>query len=43
MAKAALLGIGVVGGGVAELLRDNAGEISSGAGEPIELKYILAS
>lgn len=41
MAKAALLGIGTVGRGVAELLRTNAARIAGGAGEEIELKYIL--
>ncbi len=43
MSKAALLGIGVVGSGVAELLRDNKEKISAIVGEDIELKYILAS
>lgn len=43
MAKAALLGIGTVGSGVAELLNSNAAQIAAGAGEKIELKYILCS
>lgn len=43
MAKIALLGIGTVGGGVARLLRSNAARIAGGAGEEIELKYILCS
>lgn len=42
MKKAALLGCGVVGSGVAELFIKNAEAIASGAGEPLELKYILA-
>ena len=41
MAKVALLGIGTVGTGVAEILRDNAAEVARGAREPVELKYIL--
>lgn len=43
MAKIALLGIGTVGGGVARLLTSNASQIAGGAGEEIELKYILCS
>ena len=43
MAKIALLGIGTVGGGVAELLCSNAAQIAAGAGERLELKYILCS
>lgn len=43
MAKAALLGIGTVGSGVAELLSSNAAQIASGAGEEVELKYILCA
>lgn len=43
MAKIALLGIGTVGGGVARLLTSNAAQIAGGAGEEIELKYILCS
>lgn len=41
MAKVALLGHGVVGSGVAELLMKNAGSIAGRAGEKIEIKYIL--
>jgi homoserine dehydrogenase len=41
MAKIALLGIGTVGTGVAEILRGNAAEVARGAREPVELKYIL--
>ena len=41
MAKIAILGIGVVGTGAAEILRDNAPEVAAGAREPVELKYIL--
>ena len=41
MAKAALLGLGIVGTGVAEILDKNADKVSAGAGEDIELKYIL--
>lgn len=39
--KCALLGMGIVGGGVAELLDLNAGKISDAAREEITLKYIL--
>ena len=41
MAKAALLGMGIVGTGVAEILDKNADKVSIGAGEEIELKSIL--
>lgn len=41
MAKAAILGHGVVGSGVAELLIGHADRIAGRAGEPIEVKYIL--
>lgn len=41
MKKAALLGFGVVGSGVAELFTNNAAAIENGAGEKMELKYIL--
>lgn len=41
MKKAALLGFGVVGSGVAELFTNNADAIENGAGEKMELKYIL--
>ena len=43
MARIALLGIGTVGGGVAELLCSNAAQIAAGAGEKLELKYIMCS
>ena len=39
--KAAILGYGTVGGGVAEVLGDNADEIRKRVGESIEVKYIL--
>ena len=41
MKKAALLGCGVVGGGVAAIMRDNAAYLEKSVGEPVELKYIL--
>lgn len=41
MVKAALLGFGVVGSGVAEVMQENAVSIARNAGVPIELKYIL--
>lgn len=39
--KIAIMGFGVVGGGVGELLISNAENISKKAGEKIEVKYIL--
>ena len=41
MKKIAILGFGVVGGGVAELLTSNQSEVSRLAGDEIEIKYIL--
>ncbi len=41
MKKAALLGCGVVGGGVAAIMQDNAAFLEKSVGEPVELKYIL--
>ena len=41
MKKVALLGCGVVGGGVAAIMRDNAAYLEKSVGEPVELKYIL--
>ena len=41
MKKAALLGCGIVGGGVAAIMRDNAQYLEKSVGEPVELKYIL--
>ncbi len=41
MNKAALLGCGIVGGGVAAIMRDNAQFIERSVGAPVELKYIL--
>ncbi len=41
MAKIAILGYGVVGSGVAEVLIKNAKSISRKAGEDIEVKYVL--
>lgn len=40
--KCAILGYGTVGGGTAELLMEQAEKIAVCAGEPVELKYILA-
>ena len=39
--KAAIMGYGTIGSGVAKVLSDNAAIISRRAGEPIELKYVL--
>lgn len=41
MAKVAILGFGVVGSGVAEVLRRNGPHIDEMAHSPVELKYIL--
>lgn len=41
MAKVAILGLGTVGSGVAEVLTKNAASIARKAGEPVEIKYIL--
>ena len=41
MVKAAILGIGTVGGGTAEVLAKNRDLIARRAGQEIELKYIL--
>ena len=41
MANFAIMGFGTVGGGVAEVLRMNAGTIAGKLGEPLYLKYIL--
>ena len=41
MAKIAILGLGTVGGGVAEVLRHNGASISDKLGEPLELSKIL--
>ena len=41
MAKIAVLGHGVVGSGVCELVRDNQQSICRRAGQPIEVKRIL--
>ena len=41
MAKVALLGFGVVGSGVAEVLKENRETIARRVGEEVELKYIL--
>ena len=41
MTEVAILGFGTVGSGVAQVLRDNAPEIASGAGDEIRLKYIV--
>ncbi len=37
----AILGLGVVGGGTADLFRENAASIASRVGEDVELKYVL--
>ena len=41
MAKIAILGLGTVGSGVAEVLSKNAASIEKKAGEPVTVKYIL--
>ncbi len=41
MNKVALLGCGIVGGGVAAIMRDNAAYLEKSVGHPVELKYIL--
>lgn len=41
MAKAAILGFGTVGSGVAEVLKMNASEIAGRTGEPLELKAVV--
>lgn len=41
MVKIAILGLGVVGGGVADIVADNRKLIEEQVGEPVELKYIL--
>lgn len=41
MNQVALLGCGVVGGGVAAIMRDNAAYLEKSVGAPVELKYIL--
>jgi homoserine dehydrogenase len=41
MTKIAILGFGVVGGGVAKLITDNYGECVALGGDEIEIKYIL--
>ena len=41
MNKVALLGCGIVGGGVAAIMRDNAAYLEKSVGAPVELKYIL--
>ena len=41
MAKVAILGLGTVGSGVAEVLTKNADSIARKAGEPVAVKYIL--
>ena len=41
MKKAALLGCGIVGGGVEIIFRENAANLEKAVGEPVELKYIL--
>lgn len=41
MAKIAILGLGTVGSGVAEVLSKNAASIEKKAGEKVEVKYIL--
>ena len=41
MAYIAILGLGTVGSGVAEVLEKNAASIERKAGEPVTVKYIL--
>ena len=41
MKKAAVLGCGIVGGGIEIIMRQNAADIEKSVGEPVELKYIL--
>ncbi len=41
MKKYAILGFGVVGGGLAEVMADQAQKLAAAAGEPLELGYIL--
>jgi len=41
MNKVALLGCGIVGGGVAAIMHDNAQYLEKSVGAPVELKYIL--
>lgn len=41
MTKIAIIGYGVVGSGVYEVLRTNASHITESAGTPIDIKYIL--
>ena len=41
MKSVAILGCGVVGGGVARLFLENAEPIARAVGEPVELKYVL--
>ena len=41
MKKAALLGCGIVGGGIEIIMRENAANLERSVGEPVELKYIL--
>ena len=41
MSKVAVMGFGVVGSGVSEVLVKNREHIAKKAGEPVELKYIL--
>ena len=41
MKKAALLGCGIVGGGIEIIMRENAAYLEKSVGEPVELKYIL--
>ena len=41
MINIAIFGFGVVGGGTAEVLTENASLIASRVGEPINIKYIL--
>ena len=42
MAKIAILGLGTVGGGVAEVLRRNGASISDKLGEPLELRFLFS-
>ena len=41
MKKVALLGCGVVGGGIAIIMQENAAYLEQSVGAAVELKYIL--
>ncbi|MBR6523862.1 MAG: homoserine dehydrogenase [Clostridia bacterium] len=41
MSKVAILGFGVVGSGVYEILKNTASQVTKNAGKPVQVKYIL--